>query len=159
MRKYIFSALISLICLSTANAVTFNPSNGTGSITQAEINAAYGGSFNGGIQFTCHKVEHYTATVQYKDTMGNIVTKMVDVPITTYQTVKIKPVAAGYDFVGYGVPNKLNRVPLVGEMWILNPPTVGVFTVSKILSISATPTSTNYGVLGFNGLHGYRKFY
>ena len=160
MKKFIFTTIIGFaLIVNSASAVTFTPSNGTGSITQAEINAAYGGSFGGGIQFICHEIEHYTATVQYKDTMGNIVTKVIDIPITTYKTVKVKPIAGGYDFVGYGTPNQMNRLPLAGEIWALNPPVVGVFTISKILSVSATPTNTNYGVLGFNGVLGYKKFY
>lgn len=159
MRKYIFSALISLICLSTANAVTFTPSNGTGSITQAEINAAYGWITDKGVSFTCHKVEHYSATIQFKDFKGNTVTKVIDVPITTYQTVKIKKsmMVVGFDFNGYGDPLKLSRIPLVGEDWAFY--YADKLIVSKVLSVSATPGSIDYGVLGFNGVYGYRKFY
>lgn len=158
MKKFIFTTIIGLfLFVNSACGVVFNPTNGTGSITQAEINAAYGWTTDKGLSFTCHKIEHYSATIQFQDFMGNTVTKVIDVPITTYQTVKVKKVAAGYDFVGYGNPLKLSRIPLVGEDWAFY--YADKLIVSKVLSVSATPGTIDYGVLGFNGVYGYRKFY
>lgn len=155
--KNLFLSLILILVSTPAFAVTFNPSTGTGSITTTEMNSAYGWSQYKGIQFICHQIEHYTATVQYTNTMGNIVTQTIDIPVTTYTTVRVAPSMTGFDFVGYGVPNKMNRLPLTGEQWVIE--YAGRPTLSKILSISAAPTTTNYGVLGFNGVYGYKRFY
>lgn len=159
MKKFIFTTIIGLfLFVNSVHAVTFTPSNGTGSVTTAEMTAAFGWTTPKPwtVAFILHKVEKYQATVQYTNTMGNLATQTINVPITTYQTVKRKSSATGFDFVGYGVPNQMNRLPLAGENYPIE--YAGKLTNTKITSISATPATTTYSVLGFDGF-SYKRFY
>lgn len=159
MRKFIFTTIIGFaLMVNSALAVTFNTNNGTGSVTNAEMTAAFGWTTPKPwtVAFTCHKIEKYKATVQYTNTMGNTVSQIITVPITTYQSVKRKPSALGFDFVGYGEPLTLNRIPVVGDNYPIQ--YAGKTTNAKVLSITATPVQTDYSVLGFDGF-SYKLFY
>lgn len=148
MKKFIFLSL--LLFANIANAATFNATTGTGTVSNAELVAVYGTTMN--VSFTYCQSDYYPAVVQYKNIQGVTISKSVLVESRIYTTVRAVKTANGYDLVGYGVPNRMSKIPAVGDGYVIKD---GAQILGTLTSVGASPTSAG-GLNSFHGLKGWK---
>ncbi len=133
MRTTLAMALVAMA--TVAQAATFNPSTGVGSVSAAEVQTAMGwtpAQYQAAVTFyptpVLSAVERYTITVQYVQN-GVPGTQVQTIDVRSSRQVPVIKGAGGYNLPGYNGMTPLNltrRVPQVGDMHLAGPsPVVG----------------------------------
>ena len=119
--KTLLAATTLLFACVFAQAATFDPATGTGSASQADLQAAYGwtaAEYNknaGGVSFVYCRADRYTITVQYTTGSGSLATQTQTFDVNYKVATKSTLGATGFTITGYGAETAQGRIPRVGD--------------------------------------------